>query len=185
MKALLINGSPRNNGSTAKLLNEIKNGLEKNAFESKIICLGDMNIRFCRGCKSCYDTGECLIEDDMNRIIEEIIGADILVVASPSYWGYVTGQMKTFFDRSTPYCDTNPNLKQVLKLKAGVAVAVRTGKTESENTSILEAINHYFGHMGITPIGSLSITGIDSPEDLDDNEELLKKAYELGNSIKF
>ena len=180
MKALLINGSPRNFGSTSVLIEKVRQGLLRNGYETTVFCLGDLDINFCKGCKHCYETGECIISDDMQIIMESLAQSDVIVIGTPSYWGYVTGQMKVFFDRSTPYCDTNPKLKYISKLKKGLSIAVRTGLSEKENEGIIESINHYFGHMGITPAGSLSAVGIDSPKDLDEKPDYLKQAFDLG-----
>ncbi|MCK5758406.1 MAG: flavodoxin family protein [Clostridiales bacterium] len=180
MKALLINGSPRNFGSTSILLEKVRQGLIRSDYETTVYCLGDMNINYCKGCKHCYDTGECIINDDMQIIMETLASADIVVLGTPSYWGAVTGQMKVFFDRSTPYCDTNPSLQYISKMKQGISIVVRTGMDENENISILEKIEHYFGHMGIRPIGRLSATGIDSPSDFESRQDYLKQAFELG-----
>lgn len=183
MKALLINGSPRNFGSTSILIEKVRQGLLRNDFETKTFCLGDMDINYCKGCKHCYETGECLISDDMDIIMKELAEADLLVLATPSFWGNVTGQMKVFFDRSTPYCDTNPRLRFMSKMKSGIGIAVRTGESEVETNMILDMIEHYFGHMGIKPEGRLSFTGIDSPADLDLKLDYLKKAFDMGRMI--
>ena len=183
MKALLINGSPRNFGSTSILLEKVRQGLLRNGYETKTYCLGDMSINYCKGCKHCYETGECLIRDDMDIIMGELADSDLLVIGTPSYWGDVTGQMKVFFDRSTPYCDTNPSLRFVSKMKIGLAIAVRTGTSDDETNGILDKIEHYFGHMGIKPSGRLSVTGIDSPGDLDSRHEYLQMAFDIGKTI--
>lgn len=185
MKALLINGSPRNFGSTSILIDKVHQGLIRSGYETTTFCLGDMDINYCKGCKHCYDTGECIINDDMQIIMQALADADIVVIGTPSYWGAVTGQMKVFFDRSTPYCDTNPGLKYISKMKSGISLVVRTGTDKAENIGILKTIEHYYGHMGINPIGKLSVTGIDSPKDLDIRQDYLKQAFELGKvSIK-
>ena len=183
MKALLINGSPRNFGSTSILLEKIRQGLIRNGYETITYCLGDMEINYCKGCKHCYETGECIISDDMQVIMQSLAESDAVVIGTPSYWGDVSGQMKVFFDRSTPYCDTNPNMKYISKLKKGVAVAVRTGTSEKENEGILKSIYHYFGHMGITPAESLSAVGIDSPKDFEEHHDYLQKAFDIGKSL--
>ncbi len=180
MKALLINGSPRNFGSTSILIDKVRQGLLRNGYDTKTYCLGDLNINFCKGCKHCYETGECIIKDDMDVIMKELAKADLLVMATPSYWGEITGQMKVLFDRSTPYCDTNPNLRFVSKMKSGMAIAVRTGTSAGETNHILDTIEHYFGHMGIKPIGRLNVTGISNPEDLYNNREYLQMAFNMG-----
>ncbi len=185
MKVLCINGSPRRNGSSSLLIDKIIEGMSVSDKSVIIHHLGDMKINYCIGCKNCYKTGRCIQNDDVDDIIQDVIAADIVIIASPSYWGDITGHLKVFFDRNTPYSDTNSN-KDKIKIphgKLGLAVAIRAGQTDRENIHILESIEHYFGHLGIKPIGRLSITGVDTIDDLMKKPEDLCKAFELGRSI--
>jgi multimeric flavodoxin WrbA len=185
MKVLCINGSPKRNGSSSMLIDEIIDGMGETNVSVTIHHLGDMKINYCIGCKNCHRTGKCIQNDDVDIIIQDLIKADLVIIASPSYWGDITGQLKVFFDRNTPYSDTNPNENklQIPHGKIGLAVAVRAGQTDRENIHILESIEHYFGHLGIKPIGRLSIKGVDTIEDLLQKPEDIKKAYELGKGL--
>jgi len=186
MKVMCINGSPRRNGSCVILLEAILDGMRV-ALDTVTFChLGEKDIRYCSGCKVCYCVGTCPQTDDVAAILASLAEADLIIVASPSYWGDVTGQLKVFFDRNTPYADTNPHLDR-MKIppgKFGVSVAVRAGQTERENLHILETIEHYFGHLGITPKGRLSVTAVDTVEDLSCKPEAVEKARILGASLR-
>lgn len=184
MKAIGIIGSPRNDGSTAVIVDKIIDGMNANGIESIKYCLGDMDINYCLGCKCCDEHGECIqVDDDMSILMDGIISSDIVIIASPSYWGDVTGQLKVFFDRSTPYCNMSDNGTQIPSGKKGIAVSIRAGRTIGENLHIIESIEHYFGHLGIETVGRFMAEGIDKKDDLLGKPELLEKAYELGLSI--
>lgn len=186
MQAVCIIGSPKNNGSTSYVVDKLIEGMKENNIEVKRYCLGDMNINFCCGCKKCYEKGgKCVQKDDMDLIMKDVIESDIVVIASPSYWGDITGQLKVFFDRNTPYGDTNENRRVIPSDKKGIAIAIRAGKTDRENIHILESIEHYFGHLGIIPISRLSIKETDTLEDLLRNHKKeIDEAYEIGKNIK-
>ncbi len=96
MNVVCINGSPRSNGSSAFLIDKVLEGMGSKNVRSKIYCLGDMKINYCAGCKKCYLTGHCFQKDDMDIIIDDIIKSNLIIMASPSYWGDVTGQLKVF-----------------------------------------------------------------------------------------
>ena len=184
MKAICIIGSPRSNGSSGIIMDKIIEGMKDVGIESCRYCLGKMNINFCIGCKKCYeDCGMCVQKDDMNIIMKDLFEADIVIIASPSYWGDITGQLKVFIDRNTPFCDTNEKRKCLPAGKKGISVAIRAGQSDRENLHIIETIEHYYGHLGIKPIGRLSIKGIDTVEDLYRKEEEIYKAYELGRNV--
>lgn len=109
MNATCIVGSARANGSTAYLVDTIIKGMQENGIETCKYCIGNAYINFCRGCKKCYIDGKCVQQDDVEKIVSDILTSDYVVNAAPSYWADIPGQLKTFFDRNTPYGNTNPN----------------------------------------------------------------------------
>lgn len=184
MKVTCIIGSARNNGSSAYLTQRFIDGLNGRA-EVKKYCVGDMNIGFCKGCKSCYVTGVCVQNDDVKGAVEDIMSSDYVFMVAPSYWAGVPGQLKTFFDRTTPYGDTNP--KRIVCPKEGakgIAVAVRAGTREAENALILDSIEHYFGHLGIQTVKRISILQTDTLDDLlQKHGEEIEQIFLLGQSV--
>lgn len=167
MKVTCINGSARNDGSCAYLTERFIDGIKSDDTEIVKYCIGDADLHFCKGCKKCYIDGRCVQTDDVQKIVDDILSSDIVVIAAPSYWADVPAQLKTLFDRTTPYGDTNPNRIAIAKKPAkGVAIAVRAGVREQENELILNSIAHYFGHLGIETVRRFSITGTDSLSDL-------------------
>lgn len=184
MKAVCIIGSPRDNGSTALIVDSMIKGLNESGFDDiDRYCLGKCNINYCFGCKACYQNGQCVQKDDVELIVKDICNSDLVVIASPSYWGDITGQLKVFFDRNTPYGDTNLNRKIFAHNVKGVAISLRAGKTERENIHILESIEHFYGHLGIEPVGRLEYRQIDTVNDLLKDSEQLRKAYLMGKNI--
>ena len=93
-----ICGSAQKKGSTATLLQEVLNAIEA---DSELIYLGDLNIKFCLGCRKCMkQQGRCVIEDDMAGLSDKLLAARAIVVASPNYYYTVSGLMKNMIDRS-------------------------------------------------------------------------------------
>ncbi len=166
-KALCICASPRKNGSCSHIIDSFINGFKTESNTVEKIYISDVDIHYCRGCKKCYKNGICVQNDGVLNLVKKVLDSDIVVIASPSYWADVPGQLKTFFDRNTPFGNTNSN--RIVKNKKeifGVSIAVRAGKSEKENEIILDFIEHYYGHMGITPLKRFSITNTDSLNDL-------------------
>ena len=185
MKVTCIVGSARNNGSTAYLIDSFISGLGSDTIIKKY-CVGDINMQFCIGCKHCYIDGNCVDNDDVKKIITDILDSDYVVIAAPSYWADVPGQLKTLFDRTTPYGDTNPNrtIKANKPIK-GIAIAVRAGVRECENEFILNSIEHYFGHLGIETVKRISICQTDTLDDLiAKHQESIVEVKRLAEQIK-
>jgi len=102
MKFCVIMGSPMINGNTAELCKPFITELEKNNGEVSYITLTDKNISPCKGCYKCQDIGGeygCIQHDDAYPIMDEIIAADCLVLATPIYSWYCTPPMKALIDR--------------------------------------------------------------------------------------
>lgn len=180
MKVVCIIGSPRKNGSTAFLVDKILEGIDVKDIKVSKYYLGELNISFCKGCKVCHQTGLCTQDDDMKNIVSDVLDSDIVIIGSPSYWGDVTGQLKVFFDRNTPFSDTNPKRLSIPKARKGISIAVRAGRNQGENSHIIETIEHYFGHMWIEPFGRLSVCGVTEIEDLYKKETEINEALEIG-----
>lgn len=184
MKAVLINGSARADGSCSFLLNKMKDAFDKNEFEVKKYNISNMKISYCLGCKKCYSDGKCIQNDDVEMIVKDILSADYVVIATPSYWADVPAQLKTFFDRNTPFGDTNS--KRILKTEKeikGIGISVRAGKTEKENEVILDFIDHYYGHLGISPIKRFSVTKVDELDVLLTQKNVIDEIYNFALQI--
>ena len=94
-KVLLINGSNRD-AYSYKILKEI----EKDVENTKLIKLNDYNIEFCKGCLYCDKNGKCIINDDLNKVLNEMLDSNIIVFAIPNYFGGMSGFFKNFMDRT-------------------------------------------------------------------------------------
>lgn len=180
-----IVGSPHSNGSCAYLVDTLIKGIDDPTVVVKKHCVGELKMNYCFGCKKCYGSGECVQTDDVKKVVLDIINSDYVVIAAPSWWADVPAQLKTFFDRTTPYGDTNPNRKyKKEKPIKGIAIAVRAGVREQENELILNSIQHYFGHLGIETVERISITETDTLNDLvEKHQKEIQRVFELGKHI--
>ena len=183
MKAICILGSPRPDGSTAAITAEIASALASRGIATTTYALHDAHIGMCCGCKSCDNTGECAQVDDMQKIIADIMGAQLLIVASPSYWGDVTAQLKRFIDRCTPYSNTCPMRRTPAAMPKGIAIAVRAGNGVQENLRLVHTIEHFLGHLDIPLLAQLTLEGINTKRDLDSRPNALADACALGLSV--
>lgn len=101
-KVLVLSASFRKNGNSNLLCDEfIKGALEAGHAVEKIY-LNDKKINFCRGCGVCNTTHKCVQEDDMEEILDKMVEADVIVMATPIYFYAMNGQMKTLIDRTVP-----------------------------------------------------------------------------------
>lgn len=100
MKILILNASPRKNGSTAGILKQVAEGIAK---EDQIewIDVPELSVKPCTGCLRCRPNKECALpQDDAQIIGRKINEADLLIVGTPVYWSNMAGTLKNLFDRN-------------------------------------------------------------------------------------
>jgi hypothetical protein len=105
-------GSPRANANTTMLLDAALAGATEQGATVVRFDLNKMSIRPCQACGGCYETGRCVMRDDMDEIYEALDHMDAIVVASPVFFGGVTAQTKAMIDRCQPYWARKYVLKQ-------------------------------------------------------------------------
>ena len=99
-KVLILSGSPRKGGNSDILCDEFARGATEAGHEvEKNPCRGKEN-RHCRACYACRGTGVCAIKDDMTEVLQKMIDADVLVLASPVYFYSIDAQLKALIDRT-------------------------------------------------------------------------------------
>ena len=182
-KAICILGSPKANGNTTAIASAALRALEACGWQTALVRLSERNIGYCRGCKTCYQRGECVQDDDVKTIVSDMLSADLVIVASPSYWGGVTAQLKTFIDRCTPYCNQNSKKLPVTTSAKGAAIAVRAGHHKQENLDLVQTVEHFLGHLEIPLVASFTAEGVDSAADLQRQPNFLADAYTFGETL--
>lgn len=101
-KVLVLSASPRKGGNSDLLCDQFILGAQEAGNQTEKIFLRDKKIGCCNGCEACYDTHKCVQKDDMAEILEKIIAADVIVMATPVYFYTMNAQMKTLIDRTVP-----------------------------------------------------------------------------------
>ncbi len=104
MKVLAILGSPRGGRSQTRVLAEaVLAGVRDQGAETAVIDLSVTRVEFCTACEACHKGPRCPLDDAGCEILEQMLSADGIVLASPVYLNQVTAQMKTLLDRTTQY----------------------------------------------------------------------------------
>ena len=102
MKALLINGSPHDKGSTYTALRLVADALEEEGVEAEIYHIPPVPVSGCLGCYHCWslDENRCVMKGDaVNVILEKMETSDALVLGSPVYYAAPTGPILSVLDR--------------------------------------------------------------------------------------
>ena len=144
MNVLLINGSPKVNGNTARALEEMAEIFKSEGVETELLHVGNQNIRGCVACGFCSKEGKCVVDDAVNSCAAKLAECDGMVVASPVYYASANGTLIAFLDRL--FCSSACDKR--MKVGASVAVARRGGCSAT-----FDQLNKYFTISGM-PVAS-------------------------------
>lgn len=144
MKVLILNGSPRKDGNTAIAVREMETVFAENGVEVETIQVGQMAIRSCIACGSCYQTGKCVFDDVVNEVAAKLETADGLVVASPVYYASANPTLVALLDRLF----YSSRFDKTMKVGASVVCARRGGCSAA-----FDELNKFFTISGM-PIAS-------------------------------
>lgn len=100
-KVLILSGSPRKGGNSDILCDQFMKGALEAGNSVEKVRVADKRIGFCTGCYYCEEhKGECVKKDDMQEILQKMIDADVIVLASPVYFYSIDAQLKAVIDRT-------------------------------------------------------------------------------------
>lgn len=99
---LILSSSPRKGGNSDTLCDQFLKGAQEAGHSVEKIFLKEKNIQYCTGCGVCNTTHQCVQKDDMAEILEKMVAADVIVMATPVYFYTMCAQMKTLIDRTVP-----------------------------------------------------------------------------------
>ena len=125
MKTILLNGSPRKNWNTHKLLLEAERGAREMGFETELIHLYDLHYTDCRSCFACKRKGIethgiCAVKDDLRPVLEKIHDANAVIIGSPVYYGNLTGEASSVIHRmlfAATHYENDDSLDELLPIK--------------------------------------------------------------------
>ena len=144
-----VNGSPHAGiGNTALMLDMLRRPLAEEGCALEVVTLCEHEIEYCTGCALCMEKGKCWIPDDHHDIVERLLAADGIILASPVYFLHVTAQMKAFLDRSLAW-----GHKPRPSWKPGLAVSVSAGLGETQTAEYLAGLLRVYGAF---PVGRLT-----------------------------
>lgn len=175
-KVLVLSGSPRNNGNSDILCNEFMRGAVESGNEVEKIRVAEKKIGYCTACYACRDTGICVIKDDMAEIMQKMIDADVIVLASPVYFYSIDAQLKALIDRTV--CRwTEVKDKEFYY----IMTAADSGRESMETT--LACFRGYADCVeGAKEMGIIYGTGVYDKGEIK-NKSVMTEAYEMGKGV--
>ena len=178
MKVLVINGSPRAKGCTARALEEVIKVLHAEGVETELMQIGAQDIRGCLSCGGYRKTHRCVLDDAVNEAADKLRACDGLLIGSPVYYASPNGTLLSFLDRLFHSSAADMHLK----VGASVVSCRRGGAASS-----FEVLNKYFTISGIPVVSSTywnSVHGF-TAADVEKDLEGLQVMRNLGRNMAF
>ena len=177
MNIVILMGSPNRNGSTGILVSEFKRGAEESGHICEVIDVCHADIHPCTGCVACGYEGPCVQKDDVEMIRHSLLGADMVVFATPLYYYGMSAQLKMTVDR---FCAYNSSLNGRHLKSALLTVA---WNADDWTFDALEA--HYrtlVRYINFEDMGMILGYGCGTPA-MTKRSRYPGKAYQLGRSL--
>ena len=176
-RIVVIASSPRKNGNSNALVREFERGATEAGNSIETVYLMGKKMQFCCGCMTCNQILQCVLQDDVKEILEKMQHADIIVFATPVYYYSVSGQLKTFFDRTSPLFAAEYCFRDIYLLATAAEDAPDTFK------GTIEAVQGWIDCYPNTRLAKTVLAGgVDAIGDIS-GHKALQDAYEAGKSI--
>ncbi|MCL2163953.1 MAG: flavodoxin family protein [Oscillospiraceae bacterium] len=148
-KVLAVNGSPRQGGNTAHMLETVLGVCNKVGCETELYQVGGRTVKGCLGCGGCTrHIGRCVTDDWMNELYVKMTEASVILLGSPTYFSDLTPEMKAVIDRCG-YISRGAGNSFSRKIGAAVCAVRRAGCIHA-----LDSMQHFFLINDMIVVGS-------------------------------
>ncbi len=187
-KVLGIFGSPRKGGNTERLLEEALKGAEKEGADVERLHIVRFHITPCTECLQCLEKGECVIQDDMQKIYPKLLESDIIILASPIFFYGVTAWAKALVDRTQAlwarkYVLKDPSLGKEGKRRKGFLISVGGTKGQKVFDGAILTAKYFFDVLNADYAGELVFRNMDAQGDILKQPDALREAFESGRKL--
>jgi multimeric flavodoxin WrbA len=142
MRIMTILGSPRRQGNTATVLGWVEEQLHAGGHEVDAANILDYRVEGCRECMACKKSKVelCSINDDANALFQQMVAADVVLIAAPVFcWGF-PAQIKGLIDRLFCMMDFDGECPGAPRLHGkGMALLLTGGGEEAGNADLVTA----------------------------------------------
>lgn len=180
---LIINGSTRVKGNTDILIERMVAGAKESGLNLKPVILRTKRISNCVGCYRCLKLSECSLNDDMTKIRRQISEADLIVLASPLYWGGVTGLMKIFIDRL--FFFYHPETRPLIAGKRAMIITTMNQQDVAfESRVLVEFYKRLFNFLNVEIVNMFFFGGLMEKGAVLERSDYLEQAYRIGLDLR-
>ena len=188
IRIVAIYGSPRRKGNTALLLDKAVQGAREEGAEVEEVILRDLKMSPCLEIYGCKKTGRCVIEDDFQRVQDQIQVSKGVMLASPIFFYSVSAHTKMLIDRCQSlwvkkYWIDKVAYGQWEAKRKGLFISVGATRGKKLFDGPLLTIKYFFDVFDMELWKALLYRGLDFEGDVLKHPEFLEEAYKAGKRI--
>ena len=182
-KTLVILGSTRKGANSETIAMAMAGASEKKGNTVKTYRLNDLkNVKGCQGCNACKEKGYCIVKDDHALILADVKDADSKIMASPTYYGEVSGQLRLFMDRLYSFLDGSMKSTMPKCKKVAICVTCLAGLEGAKGgADWIEKI--WAKYYGQEVVGKIVRGGSGAPTDASNDAEVMAQAVAVGAKL--
>jgi multimeric flavodoxin WrbA len=188
VKIVAILGSPRPKGNSATIAEKFLESAGEHGVKITKYNLNSMTYRGCVACRECKTRSDkCVLRDDLAQALNDITEADIVVMASPVYFGDVTGQFKCFIDRTFSYLVpdflTNPKPSRLPDGKKLLFILTQGFPDRHSYEDVFPRYEKFLRYEGFKEIELIRACGVSAPGEVAAQAELMERAEYLAEKF--
>jgi multimeric flavodoxin WrbA len=187
MKVLGILGSPRENGNSEVLLDAALEGAKEAGAEIEKVRLCKLDYEACRECHGCDETGECIVEDDMQKIYPKLIECDRLYLASPVFFMGISAQTKAMMDRCQCLWVRKYKMGQTIgrgrEHRKGYFITVGGSPNPEKFIAPVKVTRSFFATLDVTYEKELLIAGVDEKGEISNYPGKIEESRIIGKDL--
>jgi multimeric flavodoxin WrbA len=178
-RVLGVFGSPRRDGNSSTLLEEVLGAAEQQGAAVERAVLADKTIAPCRACDACLKTGICVQDDDMQELVDRMVESHVWALATPVYWWGPSAQLKAFVDRWYGAWH-NPAHRAAFAGKRAVLVVSMGDSDPATARHVVGMFQDAFAYIGVTLAATVLAPNVSDGSDASKRAELIDAARAAG-----
>jgi len=183
MKIVAILGSPRAKSNSTALARKILERAGELGAQTQEFALNKLQFKGCQACETCKTKQDrCVLQDELTPVLEAVREADAIVFASPNYFGEVSGQFKSFFDRTYSYLAPDFS-SRVPQGKSSVFIFAQGQPTLTAYVDVFPRYEMWLKRYGFAKNYLLRMNGPRPADSVSQRPDLLKEAEDLAGKL--
>ena len=181
---LAVAASARRKGNSDTLLEKALEPAREAGHEIQTVIPRQLSITPCRSCNACWETGQCVVNDEMQQLYEDFCTADRVAIASPTYFTSLPGHFKVMIDRFQCFWVRTYRLKKPPQpRRTGMFLSIAAMDKERYYRCCRTTVRTWLSTLNIECTVERFYSGLDAKDDIQEREDYMEDARDAGRQF--